>query len=192
MALGVVLRVMRHLLGELYRPQRAHLPHLPLASAADYRDYYGCAAQFNQVSTGLAVSGADLRRPLQGDRLAHEAVVQYLDSIVEIDTATSTSVQALVRQILPTGRANLDLVAKQLNIHPKTLQRRLASEGTTFAETLDRLRRDTAERLLRDTRITMAHLARELGYAEQTVLTRSCHRWFGEGPAAHRKTLRGA
>jgi AraC-like DNA-binding protein len=45
---------------------------------------------------------------------------------------------------------------------------------------------------LRDTRITMAHLARELGYAEQTVLTRSCHRWFGEGPAAHRKTLRGA
>jgi AraC-like DNA-binding protein len=68
----------------------------------------------------------------------------------------------------------------------------LASEGTTFAETLDRLRRDTAERLLRDTRITMAHLARELGYAEQTVLTRSCHRWFGEGPAAHRKTLRGA
>jgi AraC-like DNA-binding protein len=30
----------------------------------------------------------------------------------------------------------------------------------------------------------------ELGYSEQTVLTRSCHRWFGEGPAAYRRRLR--
>ena len=38
----------------------------------------------------------------------------------------------------------------------------------------------------------MAHLARELGYSEQTVLTRSCHRWFGQGPAAYRRTMRDA
>lgn len=191
MALGVVLRVLRHLLGDLYRPQKAHLPHRPLVPAAAYRDYYGCVTQFDQVSTGLTVRSADLRRPLQGDTLAHEAVVSYLSTIVENDTSTTASVQALLRQILPTGRANLDLVAKQLSIHPKALQRRLAAEGTTFADTVDGVRRDTAERLLRDTRITMAHLARELGYAEQTVLTRSCHRWFGTGPAAHRKALRG-
>ena len=54
---------------------------------------------------------------------------------------------------------------------------------------LDDVRRELAERYLRDTRITLSHLARELGYAEQSVLTRSCRRWFGRGPAAYRKEL---
>ena len=59
----------------------------------------------------------------------------------------------------------------------------------TFAAIVDEVRRERAERYLRDTRITLSHLARELGYAEQSVLTRSCHRWFGCGPASYRKAL---
>ena len=34
--------------------------------------------------------------------------------------------------------------------------------------------------------MTLAHLARELGYAEQSVLSRSCQRWYGASPAALR------
>jgi hypothetical protein len=37
----------------------------------------------------------------------------------------------------------------------------------------------------------LAHLTRELGYAEQSVLSRSCRRWFGCGPNAYRKAARG-
>src|SRR5262249_49954924 len=100
------------------------------------------------------------------------------------------SVRTIVRQLLPTGAATLDLVANQFNLHPKTLQRRLADEDTTFAALVDQVRKDIADRYLRNTGISLAHLARELGYAEQSVLTRSCKRWFGTGPAAYRNQTR--
>ncbi|MGO9353413.1 MAG: hypothetical protein ACLP3C_22230, partial [Mycobacterium sp.] len=42
----------------------------------------------------------------------------------------------------------------------------------------------------RDTDIDLSHLTRELGYTEQSVLTRTCKRWFGTGPAAYRRAAR--
>ncbi len=50
---------------------------------------------------------------------------------------------------MPTGLTTLDVVADQLNLHPKTLQRRLADEGTTFAALVDRVRKETAGQYLR-------------------------------------------
>lgn len=190
LAVGVIARILRHLLGDLHRPIQAHLPHQPLASVAEYRESFGCRTQFEDLATGLTIRTADLSRPLPTDSHAHRAAVGYLEAIVGEEAATLASVRTLVGRQLPGGRVTLEFVAKQMNLHPKTLQRRLAAEGATFAGVLDAMRRDTAQRLLRDTRITVAHLARELGYSEQTVLTRSCHRWFGEGPAAYRRRLR--
>lgn len=192
LAVGVTVRVLRHLLGDSHRPVQAHLPHQPLDSPAEYLKSFGCRTQFEQLATGLTVLTGDLSRPLPSDSSTHRAVVEYLEKIVGEDAATLASVRALVGRLLPTGRVTLEFVARQMNLHPKTLQRRLAAEGATFAGVVDTIRRDTAQRLLRDTRVTMMHLARELGYSEQTVLTRSCHRWFGQGPAAYRRTLRAS
>jgi len=187
--LGVTLRVLRFLLGNGYTPLSVHLAHDPVTPLGQYRTYFGCRPTFAERATGFTVRRTDLGLPLRRDKLAHEAVVQYLASITTGEPCTSASVRNLVRQLLPSGKVTLELIAEQLNLHPKALQRRLAAEHTTFAAIVDEVRRGIAERYLRDTGITLAHLARELGYAEQSVLTRSCHRWFGTGPSTHRKEL---
>jgi AraC-like DNA-binding protein len=79
----------------------------------------------------------------------------------------------------------------ELGLHPKALHHRLAIEGTTFGALVDNVWTEAAERYLRDTDISLSHLARELGYAEQSVLTRSCRRWFGTGPAGYRRAVAG-
>jgi AraC-like DNA-binding protein len=156
-------------------------------------EYFGCPARFAQPAAGFILRTADLGRPLARDELAHRAVVQYLDTIIDRrDAGMGGSVRDLVRQLLPTGAVTLEVIAAQFRLHPKALQRRLASEGTTFAALVDGVRQDMARRYLRDTDMTLAHLARELGYAEQSVLTRSCRRWFGSNPAALREGLRRA
>ncbi|MCB9441936.1 MAG: hypothetical protein H6523_17020 [Mycolicibacterium sp.] len=38
--------------------------------------------------------------------------------------------------------------------------------------------------------MALSHRARELGYAEQSVLNRSCRRWFGATPAVLRARWR--
>jgi AraC-like DNA-binding protein len=189
LSLGVTLRVLRFLLGADYAPLSVHIPHEPLGDVEDYRHYFGCRPVFAARSMGFMIRSADLDRPLQRDKLAHDAVVQYLTTITSAEPRTIASVRTLVRQLLPSGTVTLDLIAEQLNLHPKALQRRLACDGTSFAAIIDEVRRELAERYLRDTRITLSHLSRELGYAEQSVLTRSCHRWFGCGPATYRKEL---
>ncbi len=186
LSLGVSLRVLRFLMGSEYAPLSVHLPHDPLTPTGDYLRYFGCTPHFAERTAGFTVRTADLGRPLNRDDIAHHAVVDYLNSITPHDAGIVESVRTIVRQLLPTGAATLDLVAGQFNMHPKTLQRRLAEQNTTFAALVDQVRRDAADRYLRDTGISLTHLARELGYAEQSVLTRSCRRWFGMGPAAYR------
>jgi AraC-like DNA-binding protein len=189
LSLGVILRVLHLMLGADYAPIAVHLPHEPLTAEDDYRGYFGCTPRFAERTAGFTLRTADLARPLNDDQLAHQAVVRYLDTITHRDTGIAQSVRTLVRELLPTSTVTMELIAAQLNLHPKALQRRLADEGTTFAGVVDAVRRDTAERYLRDTQITLSHLTRELGYAEQSVLTRSCRRWFGSGPATYRRSV---
>lgn len=191
LALGVTLQVFQLLWGPGYRPLAVHLPHERLGPRTDYVRYFGCSPKFAQRASGFTIAAADLAKPLSRDEVTHRALMSYLNSVVPPGAGgVSGPVRDLVRQLLPTGAVSMELVASQLNLHSKTLRRRLAAEGTTFSELVDRVRRETAERYLRDTDLSLAHLARELGYAEQSVLSRSCQRWFGRAPGAHREALR--
>lgn len=184
------LGVIRLLLGADYAPLAVHLPHDPLTPEAFYLQYFGCRPYFAERVGGFTMRTADLSRPLNRDDVAHRVVVDYLSSITPLGEGIVESVRTIVRQLLPTGAATLNVVAEQFHLHPKTLQRRLAEENTTFVILVDRVRKDVADRYLRTTGIGLTHLARELGYAEQSVLTRSCKRWFGTGPAAYRNQAR--
>ncbi|MGZ8801290.1 MAG: AraC family transcriptional regulator ligand-binding domain-containing protein [Mycobacterium sp.] len=187
LSLGVTLSVLRLFIGTRYSPVAVHLPHEPITSVDSYRRFYGCDARFAERTAGFTIRRVDLEQTLTQDRLAHKTVVAYLAGIMTHDEATRDTVQVLVRQLLPTGTVTLESVARQFGLHPKTLQRRLSVEDTTFAAIVDAVRRDLAERLLVDTGVRLSHLAHELGYAEQSVLTRSCQRWFGCPPAAYRR-----
>jgi AraC-like DNA-binding protein len=190
LSLGVALRVFRFLIGTDYSPRLVHLPHQPLTPRHEYRDYFGATPRFGDRFAGFTLRTSDLQCRLDQDEIAHEAVVSYLQSVIgRHHHGLVTPVRELVKQLLPTGHATLDVVAAQVRLHPKTLQRRLADESTNFNAVVDEVRKHTAERLLRDTEIALSHLSLELGYAEQSVLSRSCRRWFGRGPAAHRAFL---
>lgn len=187
MSLGVALRVLRFLLGSTYSPLSVHIPHEPLGSRSDYLREFGCTPRFSETKAGFTLQSADLARPLVADETAHLAMLGYLTTVIgRQDRHVSSAVRDLVRQLLPTGAATLEVTARQFHLHPKTLQRRLATEGHTFAGIVDGVRRELAERWLRDTDMTLTHLAHELGYSEQSVLSRSCRRWFGMGPAEFR------
>jgi AraC-like DNA-binding protein len=190
LSLGLSLRVFRFMMGSDYAPLSVHVPHDPLTPRADYVRYFGCAPYFAERTAGFTVRTADLGRPLHRDDVAHRAVVDYLNGITPRNAGIVDSVRTIVRQLLPTGAATLDLVADQFNLHPRAMQRRLAEEDTTFAALVDQVRKDAADRYLRDTDISLSHLTRELGYAEQSVLTRSCRRWFCCGPSAYRSAIR--
>lgn len=192
LALGVALRVARLIAGEHFTAVSAHVPHRALTDPADYDDYFGCPTLFEQPFAGLRIHRADLAHTLSSDNAVHAIVHQYLASIAPVDDGTlTTPTTALIRRLLPTGSLSLELVAAQIATHQRTLQRRLAAEGASFAGLVDEARRGEAERLLRDTRIPMGQVARSLGYTEQSIFSRSCRRWFGMTASAYRDAAQG-
>ena len=96
--------------------------------------------------------------------------------------------QLIVATLQHTGGSRAS-VASLLGLHPRTLQRRLAAEGTLFEDIRDEVRKSAALHLLRDTEVSFSQMAYLLGLSSPSAFTRSCRRWFGETPSRTRGTI---
>jgi AraC-like DNA-binding protein len=188
LALGVSLRVFRLLTGPDFTPAVVHFRHESLTTADSYTEYFGCPVRFAMPDNGFRFPRAVLAQPLAADGAVHDVVRDYLNTIaVPADSQTAEPVRLLIRRMLPTGGLTLDLVAQQLALHPRALQRQLEAQDTSFAALVDEVRREEADRYLRTTDMPLGQLAGLLGYSEQSVLSRSSRRWFGTSASAHRR-----
>jgi AraC-like DNA-binding protein len=69
---------------------------------------------------------------------------------------------------------------------PRTLQRRLELEGTTFSEVLDRARLEAARGLLADRDLPLAKVSARLGFSDVATFSRAFKRWTGMPPGQWR------
>src|SRR5262245_15487046 len=79
-------------------------------------------------------------------------------------------------------KAGVGEIARQLGMSPRTLERRLRSEGLTFDGILSELRCDLARRYLREKDLPITKIAWLLGYQEAGGFTRAFKRWTGRTP----------
>lgn len=95
-------------------------------------------------------------------------------------------VENAIATLLPHRQMRIDEVAAKLGMSSKTLARRLASEGHSFAEILSGLRSALAHRYLADHGLQISEIAWLLGYSEIGAFTRAFQRWTGTNPRAAR------
>jgi AraC-like DNA-binding protein len=67
-------------------------------------------------------------------------------------------------------------------MHPRTLNRRLKAEGTTFRKLLNEVRFEVAGQLLLGTRMGVTGIATALGYADISAFTHAFSRMAGVPP----------
>lgn len=139
--------------------------------------------EFDAGATGLALPGAALDLPLT---TSDPRLLSVLDRQAERSLSTREPSHDFVGHVrqrvlakLRDGAPDLELVARELSMSPRTLQRRLTEEGTTFNELIDGLRRELAGAYVRDTGLPLAEIARGLGYRETGAFLRAFKRWYG-------------
>lgn len=74
-------------------------------------------------------------------------------------------------------------VAERLGLSERTLHRRLASEGHSFQQLNEQIKKQLAKRLLNDSRLDLNAIAQRLGYAEAASFSRAFSRWTGYPPS---------
>lgn len=189
LGVGVLHRIVGLLSGGPYGLRSVHLPHTAPADADRFREFFGAEVRFDRPAAVLRVPADLVRRPLAGgDETVRAIAIEYLETHFDRPGRTVTDrVRAAVDRSLGSGPVRIGSVARLLRVHPRTLQRHLAVEGTTFEQVVDDARRDTAERLILRTDLPFTQVAAMIGLAEQSALSRASRRWFGRPPRELRK-----
>lgn len=95
-----------------------------------------------------------------------------------------------VRQALASvTRGQLDAaeIGTRIGVSRRTLERRLATEGTSFRALSEDSLKARLISLLSDPNLPTAVIAERLGYQDASSLQRACRRWFGQPLLAMRK-----
>lgn len=100
-------------------------------------------------------------------------------------------VREVVRSKIASPDLNLGVVARELGMSPRVVQRRLAETGHKFQEIHDDLRRVMAADLLRSTLLPVSEISFRLGFSAVGNFTRASRRWFGMTPREMRKGAAG-
>lgn len=171
------------------RPLALELRFPPPADLQPYRDAFKCPFRFNSQANALLFARADVTLPLptahpelskEHDRVACEHL-QRLDH-----APTCLRARALIVRRLPDGEPRRTDIASALGVSGRTLQRRLAAEGTSFQRLLDDTRRALAQHYLGRSDLSLADAAYLLGFGDHTSFVRAFKRWFGITPRRYR------
>jgi AraC-like DNA-binding protein len=118
--------------------------------------------------------------------LRHPALIMLTQNYA-INSWTS-QVRDIVRRQL-RDISELNDVAVTLEVHPQTLRRRLAAEGTTFKDIKNQVRRDTALHFLGKQGLSIEEISHRAGFSESSAFIRAFKGWTGVTPYTYRKGL---
>ncbi|TFW29020.1 AraC family transcriptional regulator [Duganella callida] len=155
------------------------------ASARVYQDTFGCPVRFDMPHNVMEFSDTDLVSALPANPpLLDGGGEKVLASLAAAQPPTfSAKVQTLLASLLPKGPPHRDDVAAQMMMSERTLQRRLAEEGTSFTNLVDDTRRELARQSLSAGELSLKMLSFQLGFSEPSAFYRACKRWFGMAPS---------
>lgn len=193
LALGVLARICAGVLGDAWAPQTVCFSHEapPAAELPLFNRLFRCRPQFDCEFNGIVLSAADLDRPNRtaDDQLARHA--RHLLETVMSPTARTTAqdTEQLIKMLLPSGRASIQVCAASMGVTVRTLQRMLDAEGASFSDLLNRARMQLATQYLANPRLRVTDVADMLGYSSTGAFSRWHAQVFG-APPRRTRTLR--
>lgn len=197
LTIGSFIRTMKQLTGKDIIPTQVCLRYPRPSDVREYVRFMKTEPLFNQAENFISIRLKDAYLPLIGHNKAlhsyfREAVEKQIEQTFVTDNFSNTIRRIMLQhydQVLP----QMDLITAQLHLTPRTVQRRLQEEGTSFQKIADSVKSELALGLLKNKTLTINEIAYRLGYSDASVFRRAFKKWTGDSPGAYlenRETLR--
>lgn len=188
-----VLSIARRGTGARVMPSRIELMR-PRAHARALEQYFRCPVEFGAAGNAMCFRNDELRRPF----LTHNAELlamiapQLEQELRERDAAEHfpDRIRRILKRQLAGQRPTLQVLARELKMSARSLQRRLTAEGTSFQQALEEARRELARHYLIHSSLELNETAYLLGYEDANSFVRAFRTWEGLPPAAWRASQR--
>jgi AraC-like DNA-binding protein len=171
--------------GVAIKPHRVELTRRS-AHRTMFARHYGCEIVFDAPNNVLVFDASSLALPFvthNVDLLA--AVLPQLDAglaALDREQTFADHVDAVIARSMRGQRPSVEALASELGISTRTLQRKLALDGTSYQQQLDRVRSRIARRLLGSTDLAAGEIAWFLGFEELNSFSRAFNQWEGTTP----------
>lgn len=157
--------------------------------AADYAVVFPCPVEFDAAETAILFDPRQFDRPIT--RTPSEASVFLerapLDWIFTGSRAHTNSLRVRAFLYGATWQTcQLLDAAHALKMTPRTLNRRLKQEGTSFQDIKDALRRDIAIRALQQGTDSIEQIAFDTGFSAPANFHRAFRKWTNRTPGSYR------
>ena len=187
--ISVVLSILKDILGGELFDCHVKLNYPKPANAEYYQAILGCPVYFDHDRAEICFQKQLLDKPLpQSNAITETMVKEMCDQLL----SEQASQNALIRRIAdllmrdPTNMPNAETVASELAMTSRTLRRKLEAQGTTFQNIVDNIRRDLAINYLRNTRMSVANIAENVGFTDPANFRAAFKRWTGRTPGSYR------
>ena len=185
--------MMAVLSGKPVKPEEASFRDSAPADESEHKRIFRCPLRFKRPQDFLAYPESVADRPIMQpsrDLLAlfERHATEHLQKLDE-GLVYARKVGEECARLLQGEAPSIEAVAQKMAMSPRNLQLKLRQEGTSYRETLDRVRKDMALGHLKDRHVTVSEVAYLLGFSEPSVFHRSFKRWTGSTPRDFRQTL---
>lgn len=188
LGMAAAFTIVSTLCGPHWMPLEVLLVHQPFASRKPYDSAFGVRVQFGSDRNAITFDAAWLTRRVHGANATRRALLERELAVIAQQhqlPAATTARRALIACIA-RGNLSVDAVAAVMRLHPRTLNRRLAREGTSLLELTKAVRFQIARDLLENTALPITEIAATLLYANIGAFTRAFRLWSRASPSEWR------
>lgn len=186
---ALVVKLCRLTMSEDINPVSASFKHFEPTGSNRFGDFFRCPVHFGEEEQTLVFDKAIFEHILETAhpelaRVNDQVVMAYLARFDRDDLITRIS--TLLIEHLPSGSPSQAMIARELHMSTRNLQRRLAGEGTTFRELVEDIRKELAQQYLREHHRSIGEIAYLLGFSEPSNFTRFFRGHTGVSPKEFR------
>ncbi|MEL0169405.1 MAG: AraC family transcriptional regulator [Pseudomonadaceae bacterium] len=190
MAVGAFHQFAQLISGQPQRPLRVTFAHSRISPLKRYLQYFGCDVLFDQEHDSLTYPDSFFTQPLPRQHAAEAEAQRYLAAARErVEDNLELQLRTLISDCMGLHEPSIDNIAALLNLHPRSLQRKLKAESLVFRDLVQDVRITFACWHLQASRFDITSLSDMLGYSDLSSFSRAFKRRMGVSPAAWRKRI---